>query len=165
MKWVQHKSNSRRDPTLKRAMDRWQHAGYACFWILIELMAENHNTKSVGKLLISWKQVQQEFNKRRTFVQLYLDFLQGENKLLWEDRGENIWVYMPNFIKYSDRYTKQKLRESLSSDSENSVQSMAAYKRKKDIPLNNPIETTNDGLLRSLGTRIIKKWNFRKGRR
>ena len=165
MKWVMHKTNSRRDPAIKRAMNRWGIAGYGYFWILVELLGENHNENSVGKLLISWVQVQQELHLRRTSVQLLLNFFQEEKKVLWEDKGENVFIYMPKFINYSDTYTKRVLRQNVRTEKDESSKSVLAYKKrlenKEDI--NSDMDTTKAGPLARLVAKSFNKLIRRGG--
>jgi hypothetical protein len=77
--------------------------GYAFWFKTLELIG-NHGEK--GRLEISWSNYLEKLHKRRTQVELMLNFCSTSGKLSITNKKENLIIECKKFAEYSDNYTK-----------------------------------------------------------
>ena len=169
--WFKHKMDAGDDPFIHELMDKFGSDGYWVFFRTLELMRQNHNLKSPGNLDGTWTWFRAKFRLYRNSIKRILDFCDEKHKFAVHYEGERVYVKCYNFKEYMDRYTRRLLREKVDTISEKSghpsVHNVDTHKKRLsiDTPIGHSMDTTNESLLRSLGSRIIKKWDNSRGKK
>ena len=112
MKWFKHISTASNDPVIHEAIQKFGPLGYWFYFGILELIATNFDPRLPGKLTISWLQVQRLFISRRLTVQQLLLYFSTKGKLVYEDQGDTVLIYVPKFEVLADQYTKRTLLKS-----------------------------------------------------
>ena len=134
------------DLFIKDLERRFGDSGYAFWFKTLELIG-NHGER--GEIRISWDNYLEKLHKRRTQVELMLDFCQTSGKFVVNYNDNFIAIECKKFAEYSDNYTKY--GKQLQSDfKETTKQEEEVDKKKKK----NRIEEDNKIILP-----IVEKWN------
>lgn len=98
-------TNSRRTPFIQELEMRFTH-GYAMWFKLIEVMAENGAEKNGGKLEIHSAILRKELNSSLTIVHQFLTFCSTIGQLSVNFSEKKFIIEMPNLLDLKDNYTK-----------------------------------------------------------
>jgi DNA-directed RNA polymerase subunit M/transcription elongation factor TFIIS len=129
MKWFKHLTNAMDDLFVKDIERKFGDSGYAFWFKTLELIG-NHGEK--GLVTISWSNYLEKLHKRRTQVELMLDFCSTSGKLLVTKKENELIIECKKFAEYSDNYTKY--GKSLQSNfKDNSKQEVDKDKKKNRI--------------------------------
>ena len=103
MKWFKHLTDAMDDLFVKDLERKYGDSGYAFWFKTLELIG-NHG--EAGKLEISWANYLEKLHKRRTQVELMLNFCSTSGKLSVMFSEDNVIIECKKFAEYSDNYTK-----------------------------------------------------------
>ena len=124
MKWFKHISTSIDDPFIQDLLDEFGHVGYASYFILIELLAQNFDVKSPGLSDFSLAFVRRKLRISQTKLEQLLNFCSEEKKIFFKiyTRGKKrIMINCPKLKEMCDEWTKKTINKLRS----NSVESQA----------------------------------------
>lgn len=109
MEWIKHKTAAHEDPAISDAMDEFGDAGYAFYFILLEIYGkEYNNTDSEGWLRVSMPFLKRKLRKSSAKVQLLFNFYQKKAKINFKIEGKDISFQIPKFVYYASTWAKRK---------------------------------------------------------
>ena len=107
MKWIQHMTNSRRDPKLRAIIRQFGAVGYAVFWMSIEIISENLDKNTDCIIEHDLDDLADEMGiQDKATIQAVLDGLVAKG--LFTKNGEK--YQNKKVLQYADEWTSRKLR-------------------------------------------------------
>lgn len=109
MKWFKHYNDASESNFLNELFDEFGHQGYACFFMLIEMVCQkidNDLAEPLDFIEFSHNKVRRKLRISSTKVQLFLNFCSTKGKLFLEKDEQNFRICMPNIVKYMDKDSK-----------------------------------------------------------
>lgn len=103
MKWFKHLSSASEDLFVRQLEDKFGDSGYAQWFKLLEIIATHGNG---GKVEVTWSYLQEKFRRRRTGVQLFLNFCSTSKKISVTRVKDKVIIECKKFAEYADNYTK-----------------------------------------------------------
>lgn len=111
MNWFKHMTNANRDPVIRGAIEKFGLKGYAVYFILLEVIGENLDIETPGKLRTTWEQTRNVLGMKRKTIENILDYFSEQNKLRWEFENGYLYIHVYKVVEFTDEYTKKKLRK------------------------------------------------------
>ena len=106
MKWFKHLSNSRRDIFIQELMAEHGHAGYAVWFMIIEIIAEDSGRELTGIIDINQQLLANELRIKRKRLENILSFCQEHNKFLVTFHEKKVRIEFPKILEIKDNYQK-----------------------------------------------------------
>ena len=106
MKWFKHFSNSRRDIFIQELMAEFGHKGYAVWFMLIEIIAEDSNRDLSGHITISEKLLAKELGLKSVGLRNILSFCHEQTKFSVTYENNKVIINFPKIKDIKDNYTK-----------------------------------------------------------
>lgn len=103
MKWFKHISDASEDLFIQDIESKFGDFGYAFWFKTLELIALHGKD---GVLEISWNVYQKKLHKRRTQVELLLNFCSTYSKLNFSSNENTVIISCKKFTEMTDNYTK-----------------------------------------------------------
>lgn len=107
MDWFKHSIGSHDDPDISEAMDKFGHAGYSVFFILLEIYGTEFNRiNGDGELSLKWKYFGQKSRTKRKCSENILTFYRECNRIDFQSFPESFTVSIPKFLEFASNYTR-----------------------------------------------------------
>lgn len=111
MKWFKHISDSLDDPFIFDLCQECGPAGYYVFFGVLEIYSREFKTKKDFKLRVTWKYLCSKLLATRKYmINKALLFCNENKKIIFQDDGKYVEIYIPKFRKLLDETTIKKLR-------------------------------------------------------
>jgi len=112
MDWFKHATCSHDDPDISDAMDEFGLAGYAVFFITLEVYGREFNhLDSDGWLTLSSRYIARKLRQSSTKVQQILNFYSERQRIFVKVDGNSISIKCPKFIDIASNWVKRKKGE------------------------------------------------------
>ncbi len=131
MDWYKHSTGSHDDPDISDAIDEFGHAGYAVFFMTLEIYGEEYNHLDEGgwltltkkflerKYRLAWlkrgRTLEQCWSSRgvdkgklRSYSGVILEFFRSRGRFEIIDTPETISIKIPKFLEIASNWTKRK---------------------------------------------------------
>ena len=106
MRWFRHLADAHRDDDLIRVMDRHGLAGYARYFIILEVIARQMSAGDAHEATFPWRHWEFVLRGRRKQIRELLRDLVVVNLSYTEVDGD-LTISAPNLMKYRDQYTRR----------------------------------------------------------
>ena len=107
MKWFKHQAVAVKDEKIQLLMDEFGTAGYAIFFILLELCAEKLDEKLNPEIKISWPYIERLTHSRRSTVRQVASRCASVGLLVAEVNDLELICKIPNLLKNIDETTRK----------------------------------------------------------
>jgi hypothetical protein len=114
MDYFKHYSTSSDSKLINHLMDEFGHAGYAYWFLLLELCAENWDGQGSASFRFHTRIVRQKLRISQTKLELFLTFCQGKGNLLFNFHKSELEIDMPKLleVKTSRKVIKSNKKQS-----------------------------------------------------
>jgi len=112
MRWFKHFTNSRIDPFIRDLVNEFGKPGYAIWWMLLEIIAEQMNEKTGPTCTMTERSWCQDLAITKRTLNLHLTFMQSLGKIEYSLSGNQLTVTCPKLLEIKDEHLTKTLRNS-----------------------------------------------------
>ena len=108
MDWFKHSTGSHDDPDISDAWDELGEFGYVGFFVILELYGQEYSHRdSEDFITISKTFLKRKLRKSWTKVELFLNFYQERQRILFKIDGDFVSIKVQKFLDIADNWTKR----------------------------------------------------------
>ena len=111
MRWFKHKVTAADDPFIRELIHKFKGNGYMIYFVILEMMGDNFNPQSPGKIKVRWQHLREKCNLYRRSILPILDFINKKFKFEISYNDEEVCIYCPKFQEVMDDYAKRQMKQ------------------------------------------------------
>lgn len=108
MRWVKHLTTSTEDPFISGLLDRFGHAGYAIYWMIVERIARGMDrADSPPEATMTVAQWVRFTRSKRSKLSSILRICEEQSKIETRTNGEYLTIRIEKIAEYRDEYSRK----------------------------------------------------------